>query len=354
MTGSTNACNLPPRPAVSVAAVLPGSLTLIVPHQRESSGGVYVIEQLARHLARSMTVNLAVRKAPIRPLEGVAVLHAPRLCAAELPDAEVVIGGLAQPDPERVLELPPSKGVALFFFQGYGTPGNPRVRAMLERRPRVLAVSSFLLERARGHGCQAELFRPGLERSLFYAGPPAEERGALVTMMTHATDWKATSDGLTALARVQTAVPEVELRLFGALEPSVPATFLGRLSPPQVAELLRRVAVLVLPSWEEGLGLPGIEALACGAALASTDTKGGGDYALSGQTALVTPPRDPGRLADSVIRLLREPELRGRLARRGREHVLATYPPWPEATAAFARALERLLSRGSARAPGAP
>ncbi len=334
--------------------MLPESVTLIVPHQREASGGVYVIEQLARQLGRSTSVNLAVRKDPIRPLEGVRVLHAPRLSAAELPDAEVVIGGLAQPDPERVLELPPEKGVPLFFFQGYGTPGNPRVTTMLERRPRVLAVSSFLLERARGHGCEAELFRPGLERSVFYTGPPAERRGAVVTMMTHATDWKATSDGLAALARVRDALPEVELRLFGALEPSIPSTFMGRLSPAGVAELLRSAAVLVLPSWEEGLGLPGIEALACGAALASTDTKGGSDYAIPGETALVTPPRDAGLLADSVIRLLREPGLRGRLARQGRERVLATYPPWTEAAVAFARGLSRLLSGASARAPQAP
>jgi L-malate glycosyltransferase len=354
IAGSTNACNLLPRPAVSVAAVLPESLTLIVPHQREASGGVHVIEELARHLARSTDVNLAVRKDPIRPLEGVRILHAPRLSAAELPDAEVVIGGLAQPDPERVLELPPEKGAPLFFFQGYGTPGNPRVTAMLERRPRLLAVSSFLLERARDHGCEAELFRPGLERSVFYAGPPAERRGAVVTMMTHATDWKATSDGLDALAYVREALPDVELRLFGALEPSIPSRFLGRLSPGQLAELLRDAAVLVLPSWEEGLGLPGIEALACGAALASTDTKGGRDYALQGETALVTPPRDAGLLAASVIRLLRDPELRGRLARRGREQVLATYPPWPEASAAFGRALSRLLGRASATAPQAP
>ncbi len=334
--------------------MLPRSITLILPHQREASGGVYVIEQLARHLAGSARVNLAVRKGPTRPLEGVTVLHAPRLSAEELPDAEVVIGGLAQPDPECVLELPPAKGMPLFFFQGYGTPGNPRVTAMLERRPRLLAVSSFLLARARGHGCEAELFRPGLERSVFYPGPPADQRGAVVAMMTHATDWKATPEGLAALARVREAVPDVELILFGALEPDIPSTFLGRLSAPMVGEVLRRAAVLVLPSWEEGLGLPGIEALACGAALATTDTKGGRDYALDGETALVSPPRDPNLLADSVVRLLREPRLRARLTQRGCEHVLATYPPWPEATAGFARALASLLRRAPARAPSAP
>ncbi len=84
----------------------------------------------------------------------------------------------------------------------------------------------------------------------------------------------------------------------------MPCTFLGGLSRGQVAEVLGEAAVLVLPSWEEGLGLPGIEALACGAALACTDTKGGRDYALPGRTALVTPSHRPDLLADSVIRLL--------------------------------------------------
>ena len=117
--------------------------------------------------------------------------------------------------------------------------------------------------------------------------------------------------------------------------------------------MLREVKVLVLPSWEEGLGLPGIEALACGAALASTDTKGGRDYALPGETALVTPPHEPELLADSVIRLLREPELSARLTMHGRKHVLATYPPWPQATAHFGQAIARLISRPNSRTPSA-
>ncbi len=334
--------------------MLPERWTLIAPHQRTATGGVYVIEQLARALAGSVEVTLAVRKGPLRPIEGVRVLHAPELSPEELPDAEVVIGGLAQPNPERVLELPPSKGAQLFFFQGYGTPGNPRVVQMLERRPRVLAVSSFLIERARGYGCEAELIRPGLDRSIFHPGAPCQERGPVVAMMTHATDWKATEDGLSALARVRAQVPEVELRLFGGLEPRMPSTFLGRLSRAQVAALLQETAVLVLPSWEEGLGLPGIEALACGAGLASTDTRGGRDYALHGMTALVTPARNPDLLADSVIRLLREPALRGRLAQRGRTHVLATYPSWPQAAGGFKRSVARLLSHSRPTARSAP
>jgi glycosyltransferase involved in cell wall biosynthesis len=331
--------------------VLPSSLTLIVPHQRAATGGVYVIEQFARALASTAVVTLAVRREPLRAVEGVRVVHAPRLAGEELPDADVVIGGLAQPDPERVLELPAGKGVPMFFFQGYGTPENPRVTRMLERRPRVLAVSSFLAERARARGCEAELIRPGLDRELFHPGEPQGKRGPVVTMMTHTTDWKATDDGLAALELVLAAVPGVELRLFGGVAPEIASTFLGRLSREQVAELLRTAAVLVLPSWEEGLGLPGIEALACGAALASTDTKGGRDYTLSGETALVTPAHRPALLAESVIRLLDGRELRERLAERGGAHVLATYPPWPEAGTAFHGAVGRMLSRARSTAP---
>lgn len=313
-----------------------------------------MIEQLAQALAGSMEVNLAVRKEPLRAIEGVNVLHAPGLDADEFPDAELVIGGLAQPDPERVLELPPSKGEQLFFFQGYGTPDNPRVRRMLELRPRVLAVSSFLVERARDHGCEAALIRPGLDRSIFHEGPASRARRPLVAMLTHTTDWKATEDGLSALTRVRSSIPEVELSFFGSVEPEIDSTYLGRLTRAQIGDLLRDAAVLVLPSWEEGLGLPGIEALACGTALASTDTKGGRDYALHGETALVTPARRPDLLADSVIRLLRDHGLRSRLTQRGRAHVLATYPPWHETTDSFRHAVAKLLSRKRSTAPSSP
>jgi glycosyltransferase involved in cell wall biosynthesis len=331
----------------------PARITLIAPHQRTASGGVQVIEQLARHLVRNAEVKLAVRRGPTRAIDGVKVIETPRLEANELPDADVLVGGLAQPDAERLLDLPASKGVPLFLFQGYGTPGNPLVLAMLRKRPRVLAVSSFVAQQARDHACAVELTRPGLDRTTFASGEPCARRAPAVAMMTHTLDWKATADGLTALAQVRATIPEVEIKLFGASAPEVDlgAPHLGKLSRAGVAGLLRHVSVFVCPSLEEGLGLPGIEALASGAALATTDTKGSRDYAIDGETALVTPPGRPDLLAESVIRLLREHDLRGRLSRQGRAHVLATYPPWPQATAHFGRGVGKLLSGARSPAP---
>src|SRR5206468_2058059 len=115
--------------------------------------------------------------------------------------------------------------------------------------------------------------------------------------------------------------------------------FLHRPSRAEIGELFRQSAVFVCPSWEEGVGMPSLEAMACGAALATTDTKGSRDYATHGRTALVTPPRQPGRLAESILALLGDVPLRQRLSNAALRLVPRLYRPWPEAAAAFARAV---------------
>ncbi len=91
---------------------------------------------------------------------------------------------------------------------------------------------------------------------------------------------------------------------------------------------MRTCDVFVCNSWEEGFGLPGIEAICCGAALVTTDTRGSRDYAVHGTTALVSPPRDPAALTRNVISLMRDPEARLRLVAAGQAHA-ATHHPDP-------------------------
>ena len=61
--------------------------------------------------------------------------------------------------------------------------------------------------------------------------------------------------------------------------------------------------------------------MACGAALVTTSNGGIDDYAIDGETALVCEPDDVTAMADSIERLLRDDELRIRLATQGREYV---------------------------------
>jgi glycosyltransferase involved in cell wall biosynthesis len=231
----------------------------------------------------------------------------------------------------------------MLLFQGYTELESETVRARLCRGLRVLATSKWLTEEARRFGSRASHTPYGLDDQIFFPGTPAEERGPIVSMLCHYLDWKGTSDGIAAFEIVRRERPETDVRLFGTARPDFPAEFRPRLRREEVAALLRESAVFVCSSWEEGFGMPGLEALACGAALATTDTKGSRDYAIDGETALVSPPREPELLAQNILKLLDDAELRGELAARGAEYAHTHFRPWPEA----ARVMRRALVDGS-------
>ena len=91
----------------------------------------------------------------------------------------------------------------------------------------------------------------------------------------------------------------------------------------------------------EGLGIVYLEAAAIGLPVVAGDSGGAPDAVLDGETGYVVSGRDQGQLVDRVCELLGDPELAGRLGRRGREWVMAE---WQWSTKA-AR-LTELLSGG--------
>jgi len=321
-------------------------LTFVTPHQRPNSGGVYTIQQFARHCAPLASVNLVVEKGEPRALSGVRVSAAGSCSSAEIPDADVLLIPADSRRGAQLYDLPARHGVPVLFFQGYGTPGDPVVKENLARARLVACGASWLVEEACGSGCSAWLVRYGLDRSIFSCeGRRSEPDGLAVGMMCGQVSWKGATDGLEALHLVQQEVPGLRILLFGVEDPVYPgARFLA--CPPaqrsEIATLMRACEIFVCSSWEEGFGLPGVEALACGAALATTDTKGSRDYALAGETALVSAPRDPRGLADNILQLVRDGSLRQRLGDAGRRLIDAQYPSWPQAAAMFA---ERLTAR---------
>ena len=64
-----------------------------------------------------------------------------------------------------------------------------------------------------------------------------------------------------------------------------------------------------------------MEAMMCGAALVTTDTGGSRDYALNEETALVSTPKKPDRLAKNLIRVLTDNSLRVGLAEMGYQKI---------------------------------
>lgn len=316
-----------------------GRVTFILPHQRHTTGGVYAIEQFACHLARELEVSAVVRNVAVQPIAGVSVRSAAVLDAHTLPAADVLVYPADMADAEGLFELPGEVGRPVMLLQGYGTPGSPIVSTNLDRGGETVAVAHWLLDDALRHGASCAYVPYGMDRHLFCSGPPVGERPPRVSLMTHHLDWKGLADALEAVSLVRSARADVEVVCFGVEPVDDAVHFMSRPTREEVAALQRSCAVHLVASWEEGFGMTGAEAIACGAALATTDTKGSRDYALDGRTALVSPPRDPRALADNVLRLLDDAQLRERLVAAGQRHLRGVMPPWPEAARRMAFAL---------------
>ena len=83
--------------------------------------------------------------------------------------------------------------------------------------------------------------------------------------------------------------------------------------------VLGEAALVVLPSYREGLPVSLLEAAACGKAIIATDVPGCREVVRHRVNGLLVPPRNAVALADAVAMLLENEELRYELGRRGRE-----------------------------------
>jgi glycosyltransferase involved in cell wall biosynthesis len=154
-------------------------------------------------------------------------------------------------------------------------------------------------------------------------------------MLHHEYAWKGVADGLAAVARVRPRVPGLRLVGFGVRPPrGRPPYDEFHANPPQaaLAALYSGADVYLCPSWDEGLGMPPMEAMACGAALVTYDNGGCRDYARDGQTALVAPRRDVEALAEALGRVATDEALRSRLAAAGAAWVTTEFD-WDRAVA---------------------
>jgi len=109
--------------------------------------------------------------------------------------------------------------------------------------------------------------------------------------------------------------PRLE-RLARALDVADSVVFAGRIDDADLPGLYSACAAFVLPSLEEGFGLPAVEAMACGAPVIVSDR--GALPEVAGPGAAVLDAADAGALAAGLARVLREGEYREALRRRGR------------------------------------
>ncbi|HOA23108.1 MAG TPA: glycosyltransferase family 4 protein [Aggregatilineales bacterium] len=88
---------------------------------------------------------------------------------------------------------------------------------------------------------------------------------------------------------------------------------------PRLAEVYNTASVFVLPSLQDGFGMVVYEAAACGLPVIITENVGAD--IRDGQDGFVVPIRDPDALADRLLRLYRDENLRREMGRSAWEYV---------------------------------
>ena len=124
------------------------------------------------------------------------------------------------------------------------------------------------------------------------------------------------------------------------------------LDQPALGREYAAAAVFAVGSWFEGFCQPGLEALACGTPLVTTDNGGCREYAIDGETALVVPPQDVREMATAIRRLRDDAPLAARLSANGLEMVERNFD-WEKRTEEFEEVLDGVCA-GSVAAPPPP
>lgn len=140
--------------------------------------------------------------------------------------------------------------------------------------------------------------------------------------------YKSVDVVIRALPSVLEKVPDAQLAVVGSgdtiadlkslagrLDVNGKVIFTGFVSTGEKVEWMRRSHVIVNPSPKEGWGLTNIEANACGTVAVASDADGLRDSVSDGETGLLFPYGDHEALADRLILLLTDHEMREKLTR---------------------------------------
>lgn len=167
----------------------------------------------------------------------------------------------------------------------------------------------------------------GVNTELFRMTNPVDSRqDSSLSFMYHTASWKGSDVVLNALAGLREAGVKYTARAFGTYKLQTDGVeYHFNPSQESIADIYNNSAIFISGSKSEGLGLPPMEAMACGACVVTTDSGGVRDFCVDGENCLMIAPDSQVELQDAITKLIADPALRVRLAKNGHSHITQNF-----------------------------
>ena len=216
-----------------------------------------------------------------------------------------------------------------YFIQDYenwGAVTDEILRSTYHYPLKKIVISNWLREIICEESEKCEMIPNGFDFNYFRYTKPINRRDKFaVVMLYHEMERKGCKYGFEALELVKQRYPQLRVTLFGTPErpANLPEWYEYYQQPNRDTHnrIYNDASIFLGTSNIEGWGLTVGEAMMCGAAVVCTDNKGYLEMAVHEENALVSPVRDARGLADNMIRLIEDDELRCRLAKNAMEGI---------------------------------
>ncbi len=198
-----------------------------------------------------------------------------------------------------------------------------------------IVISSWIKEMLEGDfNIHSNLLITPVDHNLFHpVKTEKKDKKIKVLLLHHTYKWKGVDEGVKAVLKIKEKRPEIKLVLFGVHERQIDIpcdTYLYNISQNRLAFMYSSSDIFLCPSWFEGLGMPAMEAMACGCAVVTYDTGGSRDYAIDNKTAFVAGNRDEEDLYHKLLLAVDNGELRRRIAEEGHRFITNDIDTWEE------------------------
>ncbi|MBU1260237.1 MAG: glycosyltransferase family 4 protein [Planctomycetes bacterium] len=237
-------------------------------------------------------------------------------------------------------------------------------RYALKKADMICSTSRFMIDRTVDlrpatvpikhipFGVDYELFRPVVRQET-----KESEKGFLIGFVKALSPKYAPDILISAMPEICRQLPDARLVIIGqgpmkaqlqnmARELGImdKVEFTGFIPNEKLPVFFNSFDVFVHPSiCQESFGVSILEASACGCPVVATRVGGVPEVCIDGQTGILIEPNNPDVLAEAIIKLAKNPELRNNIGRAGRDFVVKNYY-WKENVQTMLETLQKTVS----------